>query len=275
MSLQKESGAAKFFRVVAPKLTSVGAAVVIVGALFKIMHWPGAGMMLTVGLLTEAFLFFIGAFQPAPPPEAHYEWEKVYPELAGGKATAKKPKGDDLKPVIGLGAMDKMLKDANLSPDTFKSFGEGMKSLQTNVNKMKDISNASVATDEYAKSAKTAAQSLSNLSKSYSGIVNSMTEMSNASKTTAKDAKTYVTHIQATTKSLQSLNAVYEMQLKDGDQHIKAMNKFYGNLASAMENMADASKESEQFKKQMVSLTSNLTSLNSIYGNMLTAMKGK
>ena len=77
------------------------------------------------------------------------------------------------------------------------------------------------------------------------------------------------------TKNLGALNAVYEMELQDANNHLKAMNKFYGNLSMAMENLTDASKDTEQFKGELSKLTTNLTSLNRIYGSMLTAMKGQ
>ena len=90
----------------------------------------------------------------------------------------------------------------------------------------------------------------------------------------AKDAKEYHSQVQVMTKNLGALNAVYEMELKDANSHLKAMNKFYSNLTTAMEGMADASRESQNFKNQMSQLTTNLSSLNKVYGNMLTAMKG-
>jgi gliding motility-associated protein GldL len=271
MSKKKESGLEFFFRVVAPKVTSIGASVVVVGALFKIMHWKFAGEMLTVGLLTEAFLFFIGAFQPAPPPEAHYDWEKVYPELAAADAPKAAPKKEDpAKQVAPVIAIDKFLQDANLNADVFKNFGSGMRQLNDSVVKMKDITEASVATTEYTTSIKSATKSIADLNKAYSATVSAMGEMANASK----DAKEYHAQVQSITKNLGALNAVYEMELKDANSHIKAMNKFYSNLTVAMESMSEASKESALFKEQMTKLTTNLTTLNKVYGNMLTAMKG-
>jgi gliding motility-associated protein GldL len=273
MGIKKESSLDWFYRVLAPKMTSVGAAIVIVGALFKIMHWPGAGIALTVGLLTEAFLFFIGAFQPAPPPEAHYEWERVYPELAAAGAAAlpkkKDPKGDN-KDAAGAVALDKMLGEAGLTAESFKNFGSGIKSLNDTAAKMKNMSDAVTATNEYAGNVKQASQSLTSLNKAYSTTVSAMSEMASG----AEDAKNYHSQVQKITKNLSALNAVYEMELKDANSHLKAMNKFYNNLTDAMQNMSDASKESQVFKDQMTKLTGNLTSLNTIYGNMLSAMRG-
>jgi gliding motility-associated protein GldL len=275
MGKKQESKADYIYRVVVPKVTSVGASVVIVGALFKIMHWPYAGAMLTAGLLTEAFLFFIGAFQPAPPPEAHYDWEKVYPELAESAPGKKLPlRKDDSekekKALAAMGGIDKMLAEANLGGDVFKSFGTGMKKLNESVTQMKDVSSVATASNQYTQGLQEATKSMKNLNNAYSSTVDAMNQMAS----TTKDTKEYHAQVQVITKNLGALNAVYEMELKDANSHLKAMNKFYSNLTVAMESMSDASKESKLFKDQMSQLTTNLTTLNKVYGNMLTAMKG-
>ncbi len=272
MSKRHESKVEWFYRVAVPKITSVGAAVVIIGAMFKILHLKGAGEMLAVGLITEAIIFFMGAFQPAPPPEAHYEWERVYPELASEDEIVAIDKGmsNKLANTGALVGLDQMLAEADLSTESFKSFGKGIKTLNESALKMRDMSDAASASNEYAAGLKTASTSLTTLNKAYASTVDAMSSMANA----AKDAKDYHAQVQLITKNLGALNAVYEMELKDANSHLKAMNKFYSNLTMAMESMAEASKESQTFKDQMTKLTGNLTSLNKVYGNMLTAMKG-
>ena len=262
------------YRVVIPKVTSLGAAIVVIGALFKIQHLPGAGIMLGVGLITESVIFALGVFQPAAPPEAHYEWERIYPELADDDFTPlpsnkKKDQGAGTA-VAATAQIDKLLGEANLDADTFKSFGSGMRKLHESVGQMKDMTNVASASGEYAKSLQTASKSMTDLNKSYGETVKAMSSMVGATK----DAKEYQSQVQTVTKNLGALNAVYEMELKDANSHLKAMNKFYSNLTDAMESMSDASKESKAFKDQMSSLTSNLTQLNKVYGNMLSAMKG-
>jgi gliding motility-associated protein GldL len=270
MGKKQETKLEYAYRVVIPKITSVGAALVVVGALFKIMYWPGAAQMLTVGLLTEAVIFLMGAFQPAPPPENHYDWEKVYPELAEERVGALPKKADTSgKSLVALGSIDKMLEEANLSSEIFKNFGNGMKTLNESVTQMKNISNVAVASDDYAKSLQVATKSMGDLNKAYASTITAMSQIADSSK----DAKEYHIQVQTITKNLGALNAVYEMELKDANSHLKAMNKFYGNLTSAMDSMSEASKESKNFKEQMSLLTTNLSSLNRIYGNMLTAMK--
>ena len=274
MSKKNETGMEYLYRAVVPKATSFGASIVVVGALFKIQHWYGAGLMLTVGLLTEGVIFLMGAFEPAPPPDDHYDWEKVYPELAEentGKALPKKDDDEKAKKVLqAMGGIDRMLVEANVGSDLFKNFGSGMQQLGKTVTQMKDISNVAVASEEYTKGVNAANRSLGDLSKTYVSTTKAMGEM----VSTTKDAKEYHAQVQVITKNLGALNAVYEMELRDADKHLKAMNKFYNNLAVAMQSMSDASKESTLFKDQMSHLTSNLSSLNKVYGNMLTAMKG-
>jgi gliding motility-associated protein GldL len=273
MSKRQETKVEWFYRVAVPKITSIGAAVVIIGAMFKILHLPGAGEMLAVGLITEAIIFFMGTFQPAPPPEAHYEWERVYPELASEDEIVAAPGKDMTSKLASTGALvglDQMLAEADLSTESFKSFGKGIKTLNESALKMRDMSDAASASNEYAAGLKSASSSLTTLNKAYAGTVEAMSSMANA----AKDAKDYHAQVQLITKNLGALNAVYEMELKDANSHLKAMNKFYSNLTLAMESMAEASKESQVFKEQMTKLTGNLTTLNKVYGNMLTAMKG-
>jgi gliding motility-associated protein GldL len=108
------------------------------------------------------------------------------------------------------------------------------------------------------------------MNKAYATTATAMTEMANASK----DAKEYHSQVQSVTKNLSALNAVYEMELQDANTHLKAMQKFYSNIGTAMESIAQAGKDTEQFKGELSKLTTNITQLNKVYGNMLTAMKG-
>jgi gliding motility-associated protein GldL len=108
------------------------------------------------------------------------------------------------------------------------------------------------------------------MNKSYAQTASAMSEMANASG----DAKQYHTQVQNITKNLGALNSVYELELQDANSHLKAMNKFYANVAGVMESMEKAGKGSEKFSQELQKLTGNLTSLNTVYGSMLTAMRG-
>ncbi|MDN5204022.1 gliding motility protein GldL [Fulvivirgaceae bacterium BMA10] len=268
MSRKKGGFSELFYSTIMPKIYGIGAAVVIVGAMFKILHLPGADPMLVVGLTTEAIIFFFSAFEPK-----HFEpdWSKVYPELgedydgpAPNRATQGSGNGSVTK------KLDHMLESSKIGPELIDSLGKGMRNIADSAQKMSNLSSAAVATDEYAKNVQNASRSLIDMNKSYASTVSAMSEMTSASK----DAKEYHSQVQSVTKNLSALNAVYEMELQDANSHLKAMNKFYSNVSAAMESMAEASRETEKFKNEMSSLTTNLTSLNTVYGNMLTAMKG-
>jgi gliding motility-associated protein GldL len=257
------------YSTIMPKVYGIGAAIVIVGALFKILHMEGAAQMLTIGLLTEAVIFFLSAFEPK---HAELDWSKVYPELADdydGPAAAPRA----AVPAQNKGAsaqMDKMLADAKVGPDLIKSLGDGMKNMAENAKKMSALGDASVATKEYATNVKAASGTMVEMNKSYKTALDALTGMADASK----DTKEYHTQVQNVTKSLGALNAVYEMELKDAQSHTKALNKFYSNISTALESMAEAGKETTAFQTELNKLTSNITALNKVYGNMLTAMRG-
>src|SRR6188768_145207 len=155
----------KKFKNFMAKLYGWGAAVVILGALFKIQHYPGAGVMLVIGLSTEAVIFFFSAFEP---PHEDVDWSLVYPELAGMQdedAMSKKVKAKKSDPVAQY--LDKLLSDANIGTDLIKNLGTGLRSLGDNTSKLADLTDASVATNDYVKNVSKASQSVGQLSDSY------------------------------------------------------------------------------------------------------------
>ncbi|MDO7848770.1 gliding motility protein GldL [Hymenobacter sp. M29] len=252
-----------------PKIYGIGAAVVIVGALFKIEHWAGADIMLIVGLGTEAVIFFLSAFQPA---HKEHDWSLVYPELSEGydPSTGNPSLSTSDGSAKGLTMkLDDMLKNANVTPEALTNLGQGLNRLSTTTSQLSQLGEATNVTDEYTKKVRSAADSLEKINVAYSNTVDAISAMSNATS----DAKEYHMQVQNVTKNLGALNAVYEMELQDANTHLKSMNQFYGTLSKAMDNMTQAGKDTESFQKQVADLTGNLTSLNRVYGNMLNAMR--
>ncbi len=256
------------FTTIMPKIYGIGAAIVIVGAMFKISHWPGATAMLVIGLTTEAIIFFLSSFEPK---HKEIDWAKVYPELAddydGPMAAPRKVTSGGNTGVSA--SMDKMLADAKVGPELIRSLGMGMKSLSDSARKMAALGDAALVTNEYAKNVKATSGTLVEMNKSYAASLAGMKSMTAA----ARDTKEYHSQVQNVTKSLGALNAVYEMELKDAQGHVKSMNKFYSNLTQALESMGQAGKETTAFQAQLNQLTTNIASLNKVYGNMLSAMK--
>ncbi|PSL02982.1 gliding motility protein GldL [Cecembia rubra] len=263
---KKKSFKDKFYGNVMPKIYGIGAAVVILGAMFKILDWPFASLMIGLGLSTEAAIFFLSAFEPK---QEEVDWSKVYPELASDEPAQGKDKG----PAKGAGLtqkFDEMMESAKIGPELFESLSKGMQNLATSAEKMGKLSDAAVATNEYAENVKVASKTLVDINQSYGKTATALVELSSASN----DAKQYHAQVVEVTKNLSALNNVYEMELIDAQNHMKTLNKFYSNVAAAMEGITEAGKETETFKSELAKLNNNVSSLNKIYGGMLTAMKG-
>ena len=197
----------------------LGAAVVIVGALFKIMHWPGANEMLILGMGTEAVIFMISAFEPI---HEEWDWSLVHPELAGMEGDSKP------KQAVGSGdavsqQLDKMLSEAKIGPDLIEGLGSGLRSLSSNVSSMSDLSGATVATKEYADNITKANEQLTGMNSSYSRAVNALDSLSETTET-----------FKETTLKVANINATLNDNLVSFDQNIQSLNKVYGGMLSAM-----------------------------------------
>ncbi|MEM7659646.1 MAG: gliding motility protein GldL [Bacteroidota bacterium] len=234
------------------------AAVVIVGALFKILHWNYANEMLIIGMFTEAFVFLISAFDP---PADDYEWDRVYPVLAD----------PDFE-----GAAVEALDDPwtnnvpKIDGKVFDDISSTLAGLNDGVGKLSSVTDAAGATNDYASRIREASSKIESLNQSYSVAVDSMSGFANA----ATDAQAYHEQVQSITKNLSSLNSIYELELQDAKTHLKSLNQFYASMGEAMSSMVEATKDAEQYRDGMRSLNVNLQKLNNVYGSMLSAMAG-
>ncbi len=242
------------------KLYGIGAAVVIVGALFKIMHWPYSGVLLTVGLSTEAIIFFFSAFEPL---HEEPKWELVYPELATGEA--REPEAIEEKKSSSLTEqLDNMLTEAKIEPELIESLGQGMRQLSSQAEKLVDISDASVATEEYASSLKDASGKVSQLATTYENASESLVGLSSNAEVGATAGE----HLQKMSTNLSSLNAAYELQL----QEMERTRTMYADMGNLMENLKDSVADTQRYKENIAELSTNLENLNRVYSNMLNAM---
>lgn len=249
---------------------SWGASIVIIGALAKIVHWGGsyANYLIAIGLGVEAILFFLTGFYP---PEPELPWERVYPELDENfkgelpKATVRAAAPSNFS---STAAMDKMLEDAKIGPALIESLGTGLRTFGDKVAAISNVSDAAMATSEFTGKVKTASNSFDNLSDAFGKATSQLTAMGESNV----DTKAYHDQVNNLAKNLSALNAVYELELQDSSAHLKSMNKFYQNLALTMNNFNESMEDSKQFKEEVGKLAKNLSSLNAIYGNMLTAM---
>ncbi len=266
------------------KLYGFGAAVVIVGALFKIQHWPGAGPMLILGLGTEAVIFAFSAFEPI---HEDLDWTLVYPELGGMTEEQKNMElgegGEDLSLTQQL---DNMLEEAKIGPELLESLGAGMRGLSESVTKIGDIADASVASKEFTDNISKATTSVDQLSQTYQRASDSVSSSvdqlagaySRASKTLETlaiandDSITYSEQLGKVSKNLSALNAAYELQLQGSNDHLKATNSLYEGINTVLTNLNESVDDTRKYRTEINSLATNLEALNTVYGNMLTAM---
>jgi gliding motility-associated protein GldL len=271
-----ESNSGKYFKNL---VIGMGASVVLMGALFKIQHWPGASEMLTFGMITEAILF---AMLGLLPPHSDYYWERFYPNITESPHVEAYKKGNkshsknapELKGASGgsaVGSMDKMLEEAQITPASLKKLGDSFSKFGQTVDQIKDISNVSASTEAYSKSAREAADALTQMKTTFTGATATMGAFNKAADDTAK----FHDQVKVLSRNLGTLNQIYEVELQDANNHLKAMNKFYSNLVNASDAMASSAKDANATKDQIGLLAKNLTTLNQIYGNMLTAMQGR
>ena len=276
------------------KLYGLGAAVVIIGALFKIQHWPFASLMLTLGLSTEALIFFFSAFEPL---HEEIDWSLVYPELAGipeegselpahgGKSHGGYVGGGGGGGGAGSAALakfDEMLEKAEISPDLFMKLGVGMKKLSeatTNMNAMGDVSAASA---KYMGTIKTADESLGKLAESYQSTSKVINETGSNYKNIADSlsvievgGKSYQSQLESLNKNLSALNSAYELQLKGTSENVKESDVLYKGIQNLMKDLTESAGDTKKYREQIAKLNDNLTALNSVYGNMLSAMNVK
>ncbi len=255
------AGVSKTTERIVNTVVCMGAAIVIFGAWQKITHQPLADFFLTAGLITEAIIFVVYAFLPPPGSEMHAIAEAL-PKLAGNAGPAGNP---------ALAKMDKMLQEADINPANLSRLSEGFKKLGTQVDKIADVSDVVKSTSDYTAKTKEATAALDSVKNAYQGTATTLGHFNAA----AEGSKDFHQQVQVLTKNLGSLNAIYELELKDSNNHIKAMNSFYGSMAAASQTLQGSVDDAKKAHEQIAKLAGNLSSLNTIYGNMLGAMQGR
>jgi gliding motility-associated protein GldL len=259
------------------KLYGWGAAVVILGALFKINHYQGADYMLLIGLSTESIIFFFSAFEP---PHVEPDWSLVYPELAGMYHGVVDEIDDPNSKKLGLtGDLDNMLAEAKIGPELIESLGKGLKNLSESTHKLSDVSNAAVATNEFAEKVKGASKSVGTLTDSYNRQADNLNKDISASEEYVKSVKNAagsVTNLtNAYTKASDSLKI--DMNITDGfAESVKAVTQSANKLAENYTKSAQIVSQSAEaldfsalkeknYNDQLNKISQNLASLNSAY----------
>ncbi|MDD3323034.1 MAG: gliding motility protein GldL [Paludibacter sp.] len=268
---------------------SLGASVVIIGAMFKILHLTGAGLMLGIGMSVEAILFALGIFDQ---PHKEYEWEKVYDFDGNGMIGAEKNQTSQTNSATPTRAVGLNYTET-INDDDVKKLSEGIKNLTKTAEQFAGLSAVVGSTDEFVKSidgASSAAKNyvksqdmLSNvtnqLNGSYQGIADSMNSVE-------KNTKLYAGKIEDVNKNLSSINSIYEIQLKNiqaqsegltqQTEKVRKVNDELGVIVNDVVKMKTATlvvaDETENLKANTTKLSKQIADLNQVYGNMLNAL---
>ena len=250
MSVKIPSNVSKWMDVA----VSVAASIVIFGALQKILHTPIADLFLKIGLYTEAVIFLLYGILYIIYPTIKEEFES-----------------HGAKPMNAVDSVDKMLRDADVTPASMKKLGEGFQKLGATVSNISDVSDVVKSTSDFGAKTKEATTAMGSMATAFTNSAATMGSFNNA----AESAKGFHEQVQVLTKNLGSLNTIYELELSESNNHLKALNSFYGKLAEASQAMVSSVEDATKAKEQISTLASNLSKLNAVYGNMLNAMQGR
>lgn len=266
--------ASRKYRLITKYVTGYGASLVILGALFKIMHWPGADQMLIVGLITESLIFAFIAMEPL---HEEVDWTRVFPELGVEENNDE----NRLLPLLkkggmgGGGAADHLAKEldkAGIDQALLSKLKDGMSNLADNAKSLGAISTAAGATDSYVKSLETASEGLSKLTEQYAASASAIAGIAGEVQ-----GNNFGTEMQKLGQNLGALNNVYELQLKSSQDYLESMNQMTSlqdNIKGIMADLAASAQDTASYRENMAMLSQNLTDLNNVYGNMLRAMRG-
>jgi len=235
-------------------IVCVGAAVVIFGAMAKILHLSWADWALKIGLSTEALIFLVYAI--LPPPDM-------------GPAHAPASSSDSGNPA--LKQLDKMLQEADITPANLSKLSDSFSKLGNTVEHMSEVGDVVKSTTDFSLKAKEATVAFVALKDASHGATHSLNGFHGAAET----ATHFHEQMQGLNKNLASLNTIYELELKESNSHLKALNQFYGNLTQASQAMSGTAEDALKAKEQIAALANNLGKLNQVYGSMLTAMQGR
>ena len=317
-----------------------GASIVLIGALFKIQHYPYAGELLTIGMITEAIIFFFSAFEP---PHEQPDWSLVYPELIGLESRDQMINGG--VQVEGLEQLQQLLEKISVEPDKLSHLSQGLAKLTNAADNLSNLSDAAHATNGYIQSMQKASESVGEFSSKYVDSTNelsnsaqklstsyqdtastisksgedfaskmdqSVQDLANTYKDTAdsvvasgkdfagkvnesgnklidsyhkidkslqtdlgkisENNSNFNSSMNTINKNLSSLNAVYELQLKQSNEQMNNTKNLHQDLEKVLATLTATLENAQTYRKETEQLNQNLSALNTIYGNMLNAM---
>ncbi|MDR0660318.1 MAG: gliding motility protein GldL [Prevotellaceae bacterium] len=263
----------KSFKSFINKAYGLGAAVVLLGALFKLQHWPFAGVMLSIGMFTECIIFVISAFEPV---EKSYQWDNVFPELVGegnDEGTSLQRGGVGTAPQINL----------DIDQEQTDRLKGGLEKLGNTIDQLTSLAAVAEASARLTENLDRATQSVGsvtgsagNLSEAYittAASINSISEQTKKGMESLASAQAgYKDQMNFLNKNLAAVNSSFELQLQDNERYREnydSLNKEIGSLVGTVKKSVD---QTQRLSSDMASLNDNVAKLNTVYGSMLTAV---
>jgi gliding motility-associated protein GldL len=198
----------------------LGASVVILGALFKIMHWPAGNLMLIIGLIVEAIVFAVSAFEPV---DDEVDWSLVYPELAGGEPATRggvvTTTDEDTEGMLSR-KLDEILREAKIDAGLMTSLGESIRNFEGAAKTMIPTVDAMASQKKYSEEMTLAANQMESLNSIYKVQVESASRQSEINEAVAENAERLNQQMESLASNLSSLNGVYGGMLSA--MHVKA-----------------------------------------------------
>lgn len=283
-SSSKNNFVHKFYTDIMPMVYGFGAAIVIIGAMFKLLNLSGASVMLAAGLTTEALLFILGIFEPK---HKEFDWYKVYPQfkedegdespslssanlnVASGKlSVGKKNVSDDSISISSK--LDDIFSKAKIDGELIDRLGKGMEKIAGYADNMSAFAEVSTVSDKYCKSISNASGMLDQMTFAHDKISGAL----NALSSIADSGKGYSTKMNDIIGSLDEIGSAYKKELAGVEHRLNLMNSTYDSIKNTSSGFELIGNETTKFKEELGNLNKKFESLNSIYGNMLNAFKG-
>ncbi len=254
---------------------SLGASVVIVGALFKIQHWPGAGPMLCVGMLTEAVLFGLGVFDK---PHKEFDWSIVYPELETGEAAEASALVDNKKGGKNEIAVPE-IDTKSMVEEQVKKLAESVTNLSTTATQIGSIASAASESQAYVANLNKATQAASafaasqaSLTTASDALVSSYQNIASSIGAASNGSQNFAQQMDGITKNISTINSVFELQVKSVNEQNEAMKSLASAVTKIQGSLENSAQSAADYQNQVKALADNLKQLNGVYGGMLNAM---
>ncbi|MDR0667981.1 MAG: gliding motility protein GldL [Prevotellaceae bacterium] len=260
--------ASKGWKKLMSRMYGWGAALVIIGALFKLQHWTGAGIMLSIGMITECVIFFFSAFEPLP---VEYHWETIYPELSGDNPNLEDGSASPLGSKNN--ARDRRLQNGvelTVAPEVAENLQKSVERFNQSIDSLNALTTISEASQQFVSGLQQAATNMGTLNETAQSFANTYRETAqtvvdvyqNTSKSVSEHSQQANANLAVLNKNLQAVNTSYELYLQEHRDYVAHSKTLLGS-------MDYSAQQAQQFDQQMLTLNKLIAELNVAYTSVV------